>query len=257
MSRIRSPQLTHFLSIPLASPSLTASLSALRKDILGTIPSFPIKAIRPVATIHLTLGVMSLDPAGPRLKAATDALLSLQDSAPDIISGAPIHIGLKGLSVFDRSVVRDANVVFANVYGEDIVRLQEFADKVNRHFMQLGFVVDNSTKNGKYSNSQGDDSRENEEEEGVVLHATVLNTRYATELVPVEKNNEGDANRKKGKKKYQKVRPSFDATDLLAKYENTVFMEPLHVDKLAICKMGERKPQDGGGYEVIAYIPLP
>ncbi|KAK9235635.1 kinase A anchor protein [Lipomyces kononenkoae] len=256
MTRIRSPQLTHFLSIPLASPSLTASLTALRRDIVSTMPSFPMKAIRPVSTIHLTLGVMSLDAAGPRLKAATDALLGLQDSAPDIISGAPIHIGLKGLNIFDRSTASNANVVFADVYGEDTLRLQEFADRINRHFTQLGFVVENGTNNGKNSNGHGESSP-GTEEEGVVLHATVLNTRYATELVPVDKNREGDANHKKGRKKHQKVRPSFDATDLLARFESTVFMEPIHIDKLAICKMGERKPQDGGGYEVVAYIPLP
>ncbi|KAK9353201.1 kinase A anchor protein [Lipomyces doorenjongii] len=256
MSRMRSPQLTHFLSIPLASPSLTASLSALRKDIRTAMPSIPVKAIRPVATIHLTLGVMSLDTAGPRLKAATEALLNLPDSAPDIILGAPIQIGLKGLNVFDRSTTSNANVVFANVCGEDIVRLQELANKVNRYFIDLGFVVDDSVKNGESNNRDQDNSRK-AEKEGVVLHATVLNTRYASELVPVANNNEGDVNRKKGKIKYQKVRPSFDATELLAKFENTVFMEPIHIDKLAICKMGERKVEDGGGYEVIAYIPLP
>ncbi|KAK9312518.1 kinase A anchor protein [Lipomyces starkeyi] len=256
MSRMRSPQLTHFLSIPLASPSLTTSLSALRKDIRTAMPSIPVKAIRPVATIHLTLGVMSLDTAGPRLKAATEALLNLPDSAPDIILGAPIQIGLKGLNVFDRSTTSNANVVFANVYGEDIVRLQEFANKVNRYFIDLGFVVDDSVKNGKNNNGDRDSSRK-AEKEGVVLHATVLNTRYASELVPVANNNEGEVNRKKSKIKYQKVRPSFDATELLAKFENTVFMEPIHIDKLAICKMGERKVEDGGGYEVIAYIPLP
>ncbi|KAK9247469.1 kinase A anchor protein [Lipomyces tetrasporus] len=258
MSRIRSPQLTHFLSIPLAAPSLTASLSALRRDVLTTLPGFPVKAIRPVATIHLTLGVMALDIAGPRLKAATDALLSLPDSAPDIIPGMPIQVGLRGLSMFDGSTTSEANVVFANAYGDDVTRLQEFANRVSRHFIELGFVVDTSVKNNKKNN--GDDiGSPGAENEGVALHATVLNTRYASYFAPVASSNEGgvDVDRKKGKKRYRKIRPSFDATELLTKFENTVFMEPMHIDKVAICKMGERKVEDGGGYEIVAYISLP
>ncbi|KAK9325411.1 kinase A anchor protein [Lipomyces orientalis] len=258
MSRIRSPQLTHFLSIPLASPSLTASLSALRRDVLTTLPGFPIKAIRPVATIHLTLGVMALDTAGPRLKAATDALLRLADSAPDIIPDTPLQVGLRGLSMFDESTTSNANVVFANVYGDDVTRLQEFANRVSRHFIELGFVVDASVKNNE--NKNGDDiTTPGAENEGVALHATVLNTRYASYFASGASSNEGGepVDRKKGKKKYRKIRPSFDATELLAKFQNTVFMEPMHIDKLAICKMGERKVEDGGGYEIMAYIPLP
>lgn len=63
-----NPRLTHFLCIPLVTtssrPQLQTNLAAFRADIAKETPEnpngIPEKAIRPIGTLHLTLGVMSL-----------------------------------------------------------------------------------------------------------------------------------------------------------------------------------------------------
>lgn len=63
------PQLTHFLCLPLITPAsqpqLQASLSKFKDSVTTTktreLPDgIPEKAVRPLGTLHLTLGVMSL-----------------------------------------------------------------------------------------------------------------------------------------------------------------------------------------------------
>lgn len=81
----KKPPLTHFLCVPIVTtesrPQLEASLAKFRSDVLdpgsgpgrraeqergeeaggeGVLPVLPAKAVRPVGTLHLTLGVMSL-----------------------------------------------------------------------------------------------------------------------------------------------------------------------------------------------------
>ncbi|KAK1138588.1 hypothetical protein N8T08_002382 [Aspergillus melleus] len=90
----KRPQLTHFLCLPLVNstslPQLESSLAAFKADIPPattphhaqpqaqdpTQPLIPDAAIRPVGTLHLTLGVMSL-PSKERLDAAIHLLQSL------------------------------------------------------------------------------------------------------------------------------------------------------------------------------------
>ncbi|KAH8428265.1 uncharacterized protein LDX57_005968 [Aspergillus melleus] len=89
----KRPQLTHFLCLPLVNstslPQLESSLAAFKADIppattshqaqepaKPTQPLIPDAAIRPVGTLHLTLGVMSL-PSKERLDAAIHLLQTL------------------------------------------------------------------------------------------------------------------------------------------------------------------------------------
>ncbi|KAI9038914.1 uncharacterized protein KD926_010128 [Aspergillus affinis] len=92
--KAKRPQLTHFLCLPLVNstslPQLESSLAAFKADIPPattshqgeaqsqdpTQPLIPDAAIRPVGTLHLTLGVMSL-PSKERLDAAIQHLQSL------------------------------------------------------------------------------------------------------------------------------------------------------------------------------------
>lgn len=72
----------------------------------------------------------------------------------------------------------------------------------------------------------------------MVLHATVLNTIYARgkkggtrKGQSGEKGRRGRINRRDGK---------FDATYLMERYENMVWMEGVRVEKVAICEMGAK-----------------
>ncbi|KAH7215001.1 AKAP7 2'5' RNA ligase-like domain-containing protein [Fusarium oxysporum] len=67
---------THFVCIPLAGPQLARSLAAFRTEV--TNPSgfgVPPAAVRPLGTMHLTLGVMSLKDEG--VEQASEVLKSL------------------------------------------------------------------------------------------------------------------------------------------------------------------------------------
>merc|ERR1712137_1276523 len=61
----KKPQLTHFLCLPLVTdtskPQLQKGLERFKEDLANDGP-VPTKAVRPVGTLHLTLGVMSLSP---------------------------------------------------------------------------------------------------------------------------------------------------------------------------------------------------
>lgn len=88
----KKPALTHFLCLPLVNeislPQLEASLGNFRADIpprrrvrddhpaKPRPPLFPDAALRPLGTLHLTLGVMSL-PTPERLEGAVQVLRSL------------------------------------------------------------------------------------------------------------------------------------------------------------------------------------
>lgn len=84
----KRPQLTHFLCLPLVNstslPQLESSLAAFKAEIPSPThdqsaephPLIPDAAIRPVGTLHLTLGVMSL-PSPERLDEAIRFLQSL------------------------------------------------------------------------------------------------------------------------------------------------------------------------------------
>jgi activating signal cointegrator complex subunit 1 len=61
----KKPQLTHFLCLPLVTdtsrPQLQQRLEEFKEEVAKDGP-VPTKAVRPVGTLHLTLGVMSLNP---------------------------------------------------------------------------------------------------------------------------------------------------------------------------------------------------
>ncbi|CAD0111354.1 unnamed protein product [Aureobasidium uvarum] len=84
----KKPSLTHFLCIPLVNslsqPQLEASIGKFKEHVCSTgpveagegpSPMIPAKAIRPLGSLHLTLGVMSLDEE--KLAQATTLLQSL------------------------------------------------------------------------------------------------------------------------------------------------------------------------------------
>ncbi|KAI5843827.1 hypothetical protein DFP73DRAFT_585128 [Morchella snyderi] len=74
----RRPPLTHFLSIPLNTPAALPELQSALADLSAhfTPRLLPAAAVRPAATLHLTLGVMSL-PTPAHVDSAIALLASL------------------------------------------------------------------------------------------------------------------------------------------------------------------------------------
>lgn len=254
---------THFLCIPLVNASsrvqLSKSLATLSADV--TAPdsfNIPPDAIRPVGTLHLTLGVFSF-PKNEGLDRATTLLESLrpkeilttarQQVAARSQSGesrspategeeaaprpnqdkSPLSITLRGLSSI--SSPSKTSVLYAHPVDEQGV-LQTFCEKLRGVFLDAELMED--------------------ENRPLLLHATLFNTIY----VKKAPGEGGDNKRKRGGRRREKL--TFDARPFVDRYEDQIWMEGFPVEKIAICKMGAKKVEDDGVedqvYEAVAEI---
>lgn len=169
--RVRLPPLTHFLCLPLVNAAsisqLETSLEAFKSaHILNPGPTaqqifqghaddsrleLPTRAFRPLGTLHLTLGVMSL-PSKERLDQAIDFFHSLdlvemmrdvvqasspaqQDSSSDPLS--PFTISLESLHALPRP--KSATVLHASPV-DSTNRLLPFCVKLRDKFIDAGFI---------------------------------------------------------------------------------------------------------------------
>ncbi|KAJ4297675.1 hypothetical protein N0V90_005569 [Kalmusia sp. IMI 367209] len=179
----KKPQLTHFLCLPLVNeksrPQLDAVLENLKQE-LGDAGTVPLRAVRPVGTLHLTLGVMSLDDehleAAKRYlqdldvqkilyyitaqataeRAAEEGTVSENLSAYAMPDTDTLSVKLKGLVPMQAS--HKTSILYAE--PTDITqRLLPFSEKLKHHFTEEGFLV--------------------EDKRTLRLHATIINTIYA------------------------------------------------------------------------------
>ncbi|KAK1986649.1 kinase A anchor protein [Colletotrichum cereale] len=240
---------THFLCIPLVTPAsrpqLSKSLAAFKADVTSQDSfAIPTDAVRPLGTLHLTLGVMSfpnnegVDEAVQVLKslkpreilAGINSLSSITSlAAPSQASNASgaipphtsLNITLRGLHCMKsgpRADSRTASVLYAPpTHPEGI--FQTFCEMIRATFEEAG-VMDKDNR-------------------GLLLHATIVNTIYVK-----------GARGKKGSKL------TIDATDILDRYDDYVWMEDVPVEKIAICRMGAKNigGVDDQEYEVEAEI---
>lgn len=236
---------THFLCIPLVNaasrPQLVSSLASFAADV--TSPEsygVPAGAIRPVGTLHLTLGVMSF-PKNEGVEKAVELLNTLmprqilasvrpQEPIPAETkvetggSSAPappplLSVTLKG--VLSMQPAAKATVLYSPPADADQI-LQRFCEKIKATFQEAGLMMD-------------------EDNRPLLLHATILNTIYVKGA-------------RHGKKR---ERLTIDARGILDRYDDFVWMEDVPVEKIAICRMGAKKQDDGDeAYEVEAEIDL-
>jgi activating signal cointegrator complex subunit 1 len=215
------PRLTHFLCIPLADTpelrnqwkdSLVRFEELVRQNLRGS-DIVPPGCVRPAGTMHLTLGVMSLNDGdvqrvGDFLQGAIDRAWYTANDAQTVKESSesksgedrrkePITVHLTSLVAMTRP---KTSVLFADPTDQSY-RLRPFCEALKKEFEQAGFM----------------------EEEGrdLKLHATVLNTIYG-----------------KGVQKSRGSHPKkFDPTPLLAVCEEFEWLQmPIH--KVAVCKMG-------------------
>jgi activating signal cointegrator complex subunit 1 len=178
----KKPPLTHFLCLPLVNtesrPSLDSGLARLKEELIrsGAVPE---KAVRPVGTLHLTLGVMSLDEValervgGCLSDLELDGLMS-KGGVEDGSGGGgrsgdgdgdgrvlELKVDLKGLVPMQQP--HKTSILYAepvDVGGKGAsAKLYGFAKVLKERFEKEGFMV--------------------KEDRKLRLHATVINTVYA------------------------------------------------------------------------------
>lgn len=243
----KAPQLTHFLCIPLVGPTsrpqLSASLASFKDD--ATNPKdlggfdLPPDAVRPVGTLHLTLGMMSF-PKNEGLEKAVSLLKSLRPR--EILAGvkkpvmpgaaadeagedtAEILISLKGLNSMQKP--EKSTVLYASPADPEGI-LHEFSERVKATFKDAGLLAP--------------------DDRPLLLHATIVNMIYAK----ISKNGH------RGKKWDRNVIK--DAQAMLDRYEGHVWMRDVPLEKIAICRMSAKPIEEEGvvvdaAYEVEAEI---
>ncbi|KAL2109908.1 hypothetical protein VUR80DRAFT_1876 [Thermomyces stellatus] len=248
----KRPPLTHFLCIPLVTPvsrrELSASLSSFRREVVSANEKcfrIPDGAIRPLGTLHLTLGVMSLREEGKldeavallkglrmseilrevrreeaeRAKKAAELVGEISVTKEDAEEAMAISLrGLRSMQKASQATTLYAPPVDARGH------LHPFCEMLRARFLEAGLMVDDNRP--------------------LLLHATIVNTIYVK-----DKNSKA-----KGRKKAS----TLDAENLLDRYEDYVWLENFVVDRVAICKMGakevlgEDEEGDGAAYEVVA-----
>ena len=228
------PSPTHFLCVPLVTsasrPQLVQSLGSFLADV-SSPASFgvPEDAVRPVGTLHLTLGVFSL-PQSESLERAKELLRSLKPremlaaaAKTETAAPPPLSITLRGL--LSMQAPSKAAVLYAAPV-DPLGTLQGFCEKLRAAFQEAELMV--------------------EDNRPLLLHATILNTVYV-----------------KGRRKNVRrgERLTIDARGILDRYEDQVWMEDIPVEKIAICRMGAKKVEVDGivvdeQYVVEEEIPL-
>lgn len=253
-------QLTHFLCLPLVNKYSKPQLQASFQHFATTVANqhdLPAKAIRPVSTIHLTLGVMNL-PTEELVRAAAaflgslDMVQMLEAAATQNVSptleGDRLPIDQATPSMTPVLQTRDGSTKSGSntqVAGPDapaeplIIDLRGLQSMHNPTktsilyttpedptFRLRGFCEDLR----KQFTSKGflvPDKRP------LLLHATILNTLYA----------KGSRNRPKdsGHGKVNRGVGKFDATALLGEFGAHEWANDLHIEKVSICQMGAEK----------------
>ncbi|KAF7927075.1 hypothetical protein BELL_0113g00180 [Botrytis elliptica] len=269
------PRLTHFLCIPLTTPSshpqLQHSLRTFKNDVTtpptdeqpNRIP-IPSDAIRPFSTLHLTIGVMSLE-STERIQGAI-CLLQGIFSSPTLVprkeneGTKEIKTEIKDIQLPKITLTSlhpmhqpwSTSILYTSPQDPHSY-LQTFCQSLKDAFTTAGFMLP--------------------EEQGrsLLLHATIVNTIYVRggrqdSSADTRETGTGNARGNRGRGRggsssghgKHKARLTFDARDIISKYADFTWMRDVRVEKVAICRMGAKKKGDGDEeYEVEAEIEVP
>jgi activating signal cointegrator complex subunit 1 len=281
----KKPQLTHFLCLPLVNEGSRPQLeSALGKFslILAKENTVPVKAVRPVGTLHLTLGVMSLDEE--KLQGAVESLQELdlksilrsasaaeqQMSIGQQLEGEGLSINLGGLIPMQQP--HKTSILYAEP-RDTTSRLFPFASSLRNHFTTKGFLIEDSRPlklhatilNTIYAKPRGRQGNRKKDETPEIQADTADHddTTSATGSVAGEdairapdsftaenetasaQRDELDRSEGHGPKAKSWIR--FDATSLIEQHIDFVWAENLKIDRVQICKMGAKKTMNEAG----------
>lgn len=268
----KRPRLTHFLCLPLVTDTsreqFQSGLKTLKDD-LERDSLVPAKAVRPPGTLHLTLGVMSLDNAQleeakhflqklhlHRIlrdltqrkvaeQAAEDGAISENLNAAAMPDTDSLTINLEALTPMQSP--QNTSILYAAPIDSQ-QRLFPFAELLRKEFIDNGHMIEDSRP--------------------LKLHATIINTIYAKSSTPRGRKSHvketlkhieykisphhhdgdsaDDASRSQGHGPDAKSWMRFDARDLIDKYKDFTWADGVRIDRVQICKMGAKQVWSGG-----------
>jgi activating signal cointegrator complex subunit 1 len=272
----KRPPLTHFLCYPLVNettrPEIQKSLERFREEVAekGVIPP---KAVRPVGTLHLTLGVMSV-PSEEALQEeirrlqALDLRSLLSASAPqqtevESIPG-PLTVSLRGLVPMQSP--RQTSILYATPV-DATGRLQKFSEGLKSAFgegeeaclvkdsrpLKLHATIVNTiyAKSGGRGGSGKGKKGAHVDREEPQTSSTADSQTTATALNPTFDGSTGHG-------PHAKSWLRFDASELIEQHQDFVWADGVAIDRIHICKMGAKKILNEEGdvmdeqYEVVA-----
>lgn len=238
---------THFLCIPLAGVQLATALASFRADVTNAMSfGLPEDAVRPLGTLHLTLGVMALK--RDSIEKAVDILRGLKlrevlaetrlakdantSAAALALSGGSndgsqlskangLSLTIRGL--YSIQPAAKAAVLYASPSDPEGI-LYNFCKQLQKPFQDCGLMID--------------------ENRPLLLHATIINTIYV-------KNSGGSGARGK-----RRERLTIDARDLLSRYDDYLWAEKMPITRVTLCRMGAKPIEgtDDAAYEVEAEV---
>lgn len=265
------PPLTHFLCLPLVTssskPQLQASLDLFTSEItqkadpgsedVGARIGVPGKAVRPVGTLHLTLGVMSL-----RTQARVDEALALLRSidARELLEKSRLRESV-GARCHEAESIQSGREEASGEQHDDGQQREDQPEQTTPHPLQLslkGLVPMHSLKSTSILYTSPVSLTHDiqglcqslvsiftsagfmvPETRPLLLHATVLNTIYVPKVRQASDRGRG------GHGKY-KAKLTIDATGILERFGEHVWMEEDVIRKVAICRMGAKASESGG-----------
>ena len=253
-------QLTHFLCLPLVNTQSRSQLQTSLEHFASIAASkydVPAKAIRPVGTLHLTLGVMNL-PTEERIAAASQFLRSLDlgtmlepaapsSAIPGTSSKSPV---LEQAARMPTQVPTTSEVAIEPVPQTETPRPDSPSKPLVVNLMGLQSMHNPSKTSILYTSPDDPSSRLHNfcealcyhftssgfllpDKRSLLLHATIVNTLYA----------KGGRNRPRnsGHGKNNHGVGKLDATALLEDYGAYEWAKDIRIEKVCICQMGAKK----------------
>lgn len=104
----KAPPKTHFICLPLRSPTFRSKVAAFNALLPNTISP---TIIRPTGSLHFTLGVLSLV-TPEEIKSAVDFLHSCHSDAFSIVQGQKVTVSLKGIASMQKNL-KKTSVIYA------------------------------------------------------------------------------------------------------------------------------------------------
>jgi activating signal cointegrator complex subunit 1 len=212
-------------------------LGAFKADVTSpTSFGIPPDAIRPLGTLHLTLGMMSLAPdealdrAGALLRGLKPRKVLARAAPKAKTAPTSLELTLRGLHSMQPNAEK-ATVLYAPPDDPEGV-LRTFCEGIRGEFLEAGLMV--------------------QDERPLLLHATIVNTIYVKTGAP-----RGGGSRGRGRGGHRGGgRLTIDARDVLGRYEDYVWMEGVPLEKIAICRMGAKAVdgEDEAAYVVEAEV---
>ena len=251
-------QLTHFLCLPLVNTQSRSQLQTSLQNFASTAVSkydVPAKAVRPVGTLHLTLGIMNL-PTEERIAAASEFLRSLdlgtmlKPAAPSSAIPGMSSPVLEQAAQMPTQVPATSEVPTEPVPQTETPKPDSLSKPLIVNLTGLQSMHNPSKTSILYASPDDPSSRLRNfgealcyhftssglllpDKRSLLLHATIVNTLYA----------KGGKNRPRtsGHGKNNPGVEKLDATALLEEYGAYEWAKDVRIEKVCICQMGAKK----------------